>query len=102
MGTVTKTVRIDEEMIKILDLYKKAFKKTWKAEINVNAILEHCIIKGFEDYLQLYRGMKNGFIKDAKNDDGTPFVLPEEMLEVLERYENLLHKIELEEMEDNK
>lgn len=97
MATVTKTVRIDEEMMDVLSLYKKAVKKMFKIDCNINSMLEGSIIRGFESYLQTFRLMRNESIKNA---DGYIFELPQEAIEALDKYEKLLCKLEFEEMQE--
>jgi hypothetical protein len=97
MSTVTKTVRIDEDMVEVLLLYKKAMKKMFKVDCNMNSMLEGSIINGFEDYLSAFKLMRNGL---AKNDDGTAVELPVEAIEALDKYEKLRDEMLSQEFEN--
>lgn len=99
MTTINKSVRIDEDMLEVIELYKKALKKMFKVKANTNDILSGAIIKGFEDYLQFFRMAKNG---GAKNVDGTLIEIPEEAIQCMEKYENILHSLQWEEMQEEK
>lgn len=55
MATVTKSLRIDERMLKIINDYNNIIKLMFNSAPTQTDVLTNCIVKGFEDNLSILR-----------------------------------------------
>jgi len=93
MATITKTVRIEQEMIDIINTYRKLFKKTTGVDISVNQVLSGCIVKGFKDYLEFF---KMASIREIKIE-GEIITIPDEAKDLLNKYESYYYSYDSDE-----
>jgi len=96
MKTITKTVRIETEMLDMIEAYRKIMKKVFGVETTVNQILSGCIIKGFEDYLKFFVLVKSGAFKEVDGSE-LSMKIPPEAFELVDNYEGFVATIESEE-----
>lgn len=93
MGTITKTIRIDESLMEVLDLYKKGTRKMFKVDCNLNSVLEGAIVRGLEHYFQTFKLINLNLVK-FQDQDGTLGILPDEIVQALEKYEQVLAELQ--------
>lgn len=87
MSKVVKSVRIDEKMLEIIELYKKEVKRMFGIKVSTGAILSNAIVFGFEENLKLIHMMISGNVNFTDTKD-TP-VITDETRKLCNDYEGL-------------
>lgn len=55
LGTVTKTLRVDEEFVNIVNDYVKLVKEVFGFDITANSVLAGSLVTGFGNYLNSFK-----------------------------------------------
>lgn len=89
MGTVTKSIRIDEKFLGIIDEYNKLVKEMFGVAPTVNSVLSNTIVKGFNDNLQAFRMIASNMITSIEPGPGEKFndELRQKCVELIGKYE---------------
>lgn len=66
MGTVTKTIRLDEDFLALIDDYTSLVKELFGVAPTVNNILTGCIINGFDSSLVPLKIIQNATITEEQ------------------------------------
>ena len=86
MATVTKTVRIDEEFLSIIEDYNKISKEIFGVCPTVSNILSGTIVKGFADNLQVFRVLQTATFPNQADAQKINDELKAKMMSVVERF----------------
>lgn len=62
MAKIVKSVRIDEKMLEVIELYKKEMKRMFGINVSTSAVLSQSIVLGFEENLKIIKLLMNGHI----------------------------------------
>lgn len=87
MGTVIKSVRVDERMLDIIERYKKEMKKMLGIKVSTSGILSDSVVYGFQENLKFIRLLTS---KGTVINEPNEFEITEEMLQLIQDYEELL------------
>lgn len=89
MGTVTKTIRIDEEFLSIIEDYNKLVKEMFGVAPTVSGVLTNTVVKGFEDNLQFFKILNSSMFVSAEPGPGEKLTdeLKEKAKALVEKYE---------------
>lgn len=83
MGSLVKSVRIDEEFLDLVNRYCDIYKKTFGHTVSVNEMLSGCAMRGMKEYMDTIK-----FLKHATNGEtGEPIPVPDGLEQLLEDYE---------------
>lgn len=87
MAKIVKSVRIDEELLDIIERYKKEMRRLFGVNVSVGAILSQSVVIGFEENLKIIKLLTEGHLT-YKNGVDTP-VVTEDTIKICEDYEQL-------------
>lgn len=95
MGTVTKSLRIDEEFISIIETYNKILNEVFGCSPTINNVLASTVVEGFKENLQVFRlcSSDNGHF-EAEPGEVFNDSIKEKMKELLYNYDSYLAKRE--------
>lgn len=90
MGTVTKSIRVDEDFLKIVDDYNNLVKEMFGASPTVNGVLAHAMVKGLSDNMQIFRLLSSNAVKVSEIKPGEKWnkELSDKAAELVKRYED--------------
>jgi len=86
MGKVVKSIRIDEEMLKIIERYKKEMKRMFGISVSTGNILSTAVVIGFEENLKIIKLMMSQNFTVI--DEPAP-IITDETRNLLEDYDSL-------------
>lgn len=87
MSKVVKSIRVDEDMLDIIERYKKEMKRMFGIKVSTGAILSNAIVFGFEENLKLINLMINDSVKFTDMKDMP--VITDETRKLCNDYEGL-------------
>lgn len=96
MGTVTKTIRIDEDLLAIVEDYNKLVKEMFGASPTVNGVLANAVVHGLEDNLQFFRVLNSNMMVSIKPGEGQKMndEIKEKAKALVEKYEVFVAEFE--------
>lgn len=87
MGTVTKTIRIDEKFIDIITEYNKLVKDMMNVAPTVNNVLTTAVVDGFTENLQIFRMLAHATEIKCGPDEKWNEELKKRGLALVDKYE---------------
>lgn len=87
MTTVTKTIRIDERFIDIINEYNKLVKDMMNVAPTVNNVLTTAVVDGFTENLQIFRMLANATEVKCGNGEKWNEEIKQRGLSLVEKYE---------------
>lgn len=87
VGTITKTIRIDEEFINIIDEYNRLVKDMMNISPTVNSLLSTAVVDGFTENLQIFRMLATATDVQCGNGEKWNEEIKQRGLALVDKYE---------------
>lgn len=94
MPTMTKTLRLDIDLLDCINTMKGIYKEKLGFEFSLNSLLTGMVVKGFDHYFEMLAIMSNGSgSKQDKNGNKIPIEnFEKELVDLMKAFENYKEK----------